>query len=134
MSKISTEERFWSKVNKTESCWLWTRATSKHGYGAFMLDHKKTYVHRLAYEMLVRPIPKGLTIDHLCRVRNCVNPAHMEVVTQGENASRQIHANSKKTNCPSNHPYLGDNLYVSKTGGRNCRECHRIRNRKGRSL
>lgn len=88
---IEVANRFWSKVNKTETCWLWTAAiVQSTGYGRIGTGgrHHMNSAHRVAYEMMVGPIPKGLQIDHLCRVRHCVNPAHMEVVTSAENTRR----------------------------------------------
>jgi len=80
-------ERFWSKVEKTVSCWLWT-ASTRRGYGQFVINNKPTPAHRFAYEQLVGDIPRGLQLDHLCRVRNCVNPEHLEPVTSRENILR----------------------------------------------
>jgi len=122
-------KRFWSKVNKTETCWLWTGSTSR-GYGSIRLggaDQPRPQVHRVAYELLVGPIPDGMEIDHLCRVRNCVNPDHLEPVTTSENLRRRIfvHGNSKKTHCPSGHPYDSENTYVVSNGHRVCRACRR---------
>ena len=75
------EERFWAKVDKTDDCWLWTANRTNAGYGHFWLDRRMVLAHRFAYELLIGPIPDGLTLDHLCRVRACVNPAHLEAVT-----------------------------------------------------
>ena len=84
-------ERFWSKVNKTDTCWLWIGAIDHGGYGTFgaSAGHSRR-AHRWAYEAANGPIPEGLHIDHLCRVRNCVNPDHLEVVTLAENTRRGI--------------------------------------------
>ena len=77
--------RFWAKVDKTETCWLWTGGQSA-GYGRFGFKGRPNLgAHRFAYELLVGPIPPGLDLDHLCRVRNCVNPDHLEPVTRREN-------------------------------------------------
>lgn len=89
----SVEERFWSKVVEIDgdgSCWLWTAAKSGKGYGCVVIDRRRYPAHRVAYEMFVGPIPEGLEIDHLCRVRNCVNPAHLEPVTHAENVRRAM--------------------------------------------
>lgn len=82
---------FWDKVDKTSTCWLWTGAMNK-GYGVFNTGNGTKEVHRIAYQMLVGSIPSGLVIDHLCRVRNCINPDHLEVVTNRENVSRGFQA------------------------------------------
>lgn len=113
--------RFWQKVDKTETCWLWTAAIAT-GYGRFYLDGHLVPAHRFAYELLVGPIPAGLDLDHLCRVRNCVNPAHLEPVTRQENLARTPTANIAKTHCPQGHPYDESNTYVAATG-RQCLTC-----------
>jgi hypothetical protein len=99
------------------------------GYGAFMVGGRNVRVHRWAYETLVGPIPDGLVIDHLCRVRNCVNPDHLEPVTHRENIRRGEAGawNRVKTHCPQGHEYTPENTRYSGTT-RNCRECQRIRN------
>lgn len=85
-------ERFWEKVDRRgpADCWLWTATrTAKDGHGRFYpITGKGVLAHRFAYELLVGPIPDGLVIDHLCRVRLCVNPAHLEPVTAEENTRR----------------------------------------------
>ena len=84
-------DRFWPKVEFTGFCWNWTAGTSAKGYGCFRLgghDGKRTSAHRVAYELLVGPIPDGLELDHLCRNRRCVNPDHLEPVTGDENKRR----------------------------------------------
>jgi hypothetical protein len=122
-------DRFWEKVKITGGCWLWT-ARTRTGYGLFHWERKTVAAHRLAYEMLVAPIPEGLEIDHLCRVRRCVNPAHLEPVTCRENTLRGHTvpaANIAKTHCPQGHPYDEENTYVAKRGDRHCRKCQRAR-------
>lgn len=88
--RVTFQERFWSKVTKTDTCWLWAAASERNGYGAIREPGtgRMLYAHRLAYEWLVGPIPEGLHIDHLCNVRRCVNPSHLEAVTQQENNVR----------------------------------------------
>ena len=84
-------ERFWEKVDKAgqDECWLWTaNKTAPNGHGRFLGPGGQVMAHRFAYELLVGPIPEGLVIDHLCRVRLCVNPAHLEPVTAEENIRR----------------------------------------------
>ena len=92
-SYSSIAERFWTKVKFTDSCWLWTAAKSPLGYGRFrLIAPGEVYAHRYAYEFCVEHIPGGLEIDHLCRVRHCVFPNHLEVVTHRENVLRGIAA------------------------------------------
>ena len=134
------EERFWEKVERTTSCWLWTGKLNPNGYAQFMVVGRYQNVHRFAYELLVGPIPQGLTIDHLCRVRHCVNPAHLEPVTIRENVLRGeglTASFARKTHCPQGHSYDLLNTHFNSAGGRECRHCHmlreRIRRRKGAS-
>jgi hypothetical protein len=81
------EDRFWANVDQSGDCWLWMGARTR-GYGRFEVDGKGMAVHRFAYELLIGPVPEGLQIDHLCRNRPCVNPAHLEPVTNRENTMR----------------------------------------------
>ncbi len=116
--------RFWAKVTKTETCWIWNGAkASKYGHGKF----GKMKAHRWAYEDAIGPIPEGLTIDHLCRVPACVNPAHLEPVTLAENLRRQ---GAAKTHCPQGHPLSGPNLYRDPSGFRHCRICRKAADRR----
>lgn len=81
------EEAFWSKVNKDAAggCWLWTAAKERHGYGHFRHAHKDYRAHRYAYELASGPIPKGMEIMHVCDVKACVNPDHLQPATRLEN-------------------------------------------------
>lgn len=97
-------------------------------------SRRSTRAHRVVYEHFRGPIPPGLVIDHLCRVRHCVNPWHLEAVTQAENIMRgtsPIPQQVARTHCPRNHPYDEANTYVARDGSRECRECRRIRGREG---
>ncbi len=126
----STESRFWAKVHKTNTCWLWTGAIiANSGYGQFRYARRsggRVLAHRYAYELLIGLIPEGLVIDHLCRNRACVRPSHLEAVTHRENILRGeglAAQNARKTHCTQRHPYSGDNLYVEPSGYRRCRNC-----------
>lgn len=113
--------RFWQKVVKTESCWLWAATRTRAGYGHIKGDHGKLVLaHRLSYEWAFGPIPEGLEIDHLCRVTSCVNPAHLEAVTPLENMRRRRNA---KTHCPQGHEYTAENSLTDWRGYRLCRIC-----------
>lgn len=123
---------FWKRVNKTETCWLWTGWVDRDGYGKCSRDGEQ-YVHRWTYKTLVGPIPDGYVIDHLCRVKRCVRPDHLEPVTPGENTLRMMRSLGRfgcATHCPKGHPYDEENTYVSPSGRRHCRECNRVRCRR----
>jgi len=126
------EPRFLAKVNKTETCWLWTAWVERNGYGRFWLDGRQHGAHRVSYELYVGPIPDGLEIDHLCRVRHCVNPAHLEVVTAAENVRRMAATRTPyqalRESCPNGHPYDAENTIATATG-RSCLTCKRVANR-----
>lgn len=102
-------------------CWLWDGATT-YGYGRFRVDNRSALAHRHSYEMHVGPIPDGLVLDHLCRVKACVNPAHLEPVTQQANVRRGI--KSQHPYCPQRHD---PNWYIDNKGARHCRDCDRER-------
>lgn len=111
-------------------CVLWTGAKSGAGYGLIGLyqTRKLTAAHRFAYEYINGPIPTGLQLDHLCRNRLCVNPAHLEPVTLKENIHRGRSANREKTRCPKGHRYTPKNTITTKRSdggrGRRCRKCY----------
>ena len=127
------EAHFWDKVNKIPNgCWEWTGALNNiDGYGIFWNGTRNQTAHRFAYEGLVGSVPDGLEIDHLCRNKKCVNPAHLETVTRSGNTSRgmgpTLAANYQrsKTHCPQGHPYDEQNTYVYPNGRRCCRTCGR---------
>lgn len=127
-TSLTPQQRFWAKVEKTETCWLWTGYRDRGGYGQFSVDGKQRKPHRVAYEWTVGPIPEGLQLDHLCRVRHCVRPDHLEPVTCAENLRRGhgfVGINSRKTHCKRGHPLTPDNLVPRKDGNRACRICWR---------
>jgi HNH endonuclease len=131
-------KNFWAKVEITETCWVWTASRYPTGYGHLKFFGKNAYSHRIAYQMLVGPIPEGLTLDHLCRNRICCNPDHLEAVSQRVNALRGqtvAAANAAKTHCPQGHEFLPTNTYVppKKPHARDCLECRRAAARRYRA-
>ena len=125
------QERFWSKVLKAQDGhWYWTGRLSDQGYGIYGGFKPARRAHRVSYEETVGPIPDGLEIDHLCRVRDCVNPAHLEPVTRAENARRGDGGKywAAKTHCPQKHEYTKDNT-INYRGRRFCLACKRKRGR-----
>jgi len=83
--RATTAERFWSHVEKTEGCWNWTANKNSFGYGTMRHDSKLKKAHRISYELANGPIPDGLHIDHICRTRHCVKPAHLRLATPKQN-------------------------------------------------
>ena len=127
------KERFWRFVEYQDSgCWKWTGYIDRGGYGKFSIATSTSVsAHRFAYETLRGAIPTEKQIDHLCRNRWCVNPFHLELVTQRENVLRGIgHTaqNARKTHCLRGHLLAGDNLVIH-AGRRECRTCINRRNR-----
>ena len=125
--------RFWAKVQKTDTCWLWTGSQNPAGYGTFWLDGTVVNSHRVAYELTQGPICEGLELDHLCNVKHCVNPDHLEAVTHRENGLRseapniQLH---RAGTCKRGHPVNDTNTYFRKSGPRAgevvyCKICER---------
>lgn len=119
----SLENRFWAKVNKTESCWIWTAYKSPDGYGRFACYGTVKMAHRVSYELNIGKIPLGLTIDHLCRLRSCVNPGHMEVVTNRENILRGNTIAARYASRDACH--RGHKFPLSESGKRVCQECNK---------
>lgn len=124
-------QRFMSRVEKSDRCWVWTGARDKWGYGRY----SSGLVHRIAFFWFQGALDPHLTIDHLCRNRLCVNPAHLEQVTKAENNLRGISEpaiNARKKACKRGHPFTPENTYLW-GHGRICRECRRLRWKESRS-
>lgn len=146
----STEERFWAKVDKSGSCWMWTASINTSGYGSFRYKGRVREAHLVSYDLVVGEIPSGMQLDHTCHPgdgscaggiscphRRCVNPKHLEPVTGAENNRRGLSGkhHSAKTHCPQDHEYTEENTYLAKRGGRYnrmCRTCARDRARERR--
>jgi hypothetical protein len=124
-------KRFFDKVEMLPGdCWIWKGSVQSHGYGQFRINGRREMAHRFAYKMLLGPIPEGLQLDHLCRVRRCVHPLHLEPVTNRENLLRGDTIPAKlaaKTHCLNGHPFDEENTLRTPNGGRRCRECARVR-------
>lgn len=138
--KIYTDEqRFWSKVevNSETGCWNWTAYKKKNGYGVFKINKKLKMAHRFSYELFKSSIPKGLELDHLCRNRACINPNHLEPVTNRENIMRGngiCGINRRKTHCINGHEFNKENTYYRSTGPyRDCKKCMYNRNKKSKN-
>ena len=136
----SVEKRFWEKVDKSggeDACWPWQGVVHPTtGYGHFSVSHSHLMpAHRMSYKLAIGEITHGMTIDHLCRIRRCVNPAHLEMVTHRVNLLRGetlAARNAAKTHCPQGHPYNDVNTYRMRNGGRGCRQCRAEADRKSR--
>lgn len=156
MAKSTLAERFWAKtqivadcdcrlctatVDPTAKCIVWAGAEKGKGYGAFWDGTRTLRAHRFAYELVIGPIPDGLELDHLCRVRACVAPAHLEPVTADENRRRGLHgvlaaAEGRLLNrCQHGHELTPENTYLEPPsirhpqGRRRCRTCRRAQDR-----
>lgn len=132
------QDRFWNQVTIAwDACWIWNLAHNTENYAVFNIARGHQMVaHRVAYIALRGPIPAGMVLDHRCRNRWCVNPFHLDVVTQRENilrgtspASWHVH----KRFCIHGHRYDAGNTYLRPGGGRACRTCKRISERRRRA-
>lgn len=124
------KERFWQRVQKlSNGCWEWSGKLTPKGYGKCQFRNKELYAHRVSYTWERGEIPSGMVIDHLCRNKKCVNPNHLEVVTNVENVLRgeSLFAQKKRqTHCVHGHLLAGKNLIIYKNGTRHCRTCAQV--------
>lgn len=115
------ERLMFRTVADDEGCWLWLGATNTKGYGHIAGDMggRVLSVHRVVWAHVHGPIPTGLEIDHLCFVRNCVNPDHLDLVTHAENIART----RQRTHCKQGHEFTPETTYTGPAGNRRCRPC-----------
>lgn len=139
--EIAKEPRFWSKVDFTGECWLWTACATSNGYGRYAdrrFRCRWILAHRRAYALQVGPIPNALTVDHLCRTKLCQRASHMELVSLPENIRRKgLHGvaavNAAKTHCPRGHALTPDSLRGGqRRRNRSCKRCSTERARERR--
>lgn len=109
-------DRLMRRIKKTDTCWIWAPKSGR--YGMFYNEGKFVLAHRAVYEAMVGPIQEGLVLDHLCSQKYCVNPEHLEAVTQKVNAQRYF---SSLTECKHGHAFTSDNTLKDKRGHRVCR-------------
>ena len=130
--------RFERKVSPEPNtgCWLWEGALSGNGYGSFYDGERMVSAHSFAYVNSKGPVPEGLELDHLCRIRCCVNPEHLEPVTRRENTLRGVagHHMRGKTHCSRGHALDEANTYRRSNGNRSCRTCERLKRRRYRGM
>lgn len=133
MDGMNLPERFlaWVQFEPMSGCWLWIGSCNPKGYGRYWDGRKTHQAHRVAYEAVKGSIPHGLVLDHLCRVHACVNPDHLEAVTNRENLLRGAGLtaiNANKKSCSAGHEFAEENTWISPDGGtRKCRRCIRER-------
>lgn len=136
--KKTVWDRFWEKVDTSGECWLWKASLDLNGYGRFTIGRREEKAHRTAYILIKGSIPDNLVCDHLCRNSQCVNPNHIELVTQRENVLRGISLSAKRAKqiaCHNGHAFTEKNTYIPiGTHARKCRECHKLRMRRERFL
>lgn len=118
--------RFMDRVSiAVNGCWVWDHVSPSARYGVMYAEGRKQLAHRVSYELFVGPLQEGLVIDHLCANTHCVNPRHLQQVTQQVNVARH---HDKQTQCKRGHPYTEESTLI-RGNTRHCRPCGAIRNR-----
>jgi hypothetical protein len=118
-------DRFFAKVNLLNTgCWQWTGHLNASGYPVLKHATKTMLAHRWAWEFIANESP-AQELHHVCEMRSCVNPAHLQAATIIEHPDKPSTINRHKTHCPNGHEFAGENLYIDKDGYRHCRECRR---------
>lgn len=129
MKTVAEKLRDYVAIDPVTGCHIWQRHVAPNGYGQICTPGRiRRIAHRAAYEVAKGPIPDGLQIDHLCKNTRCVNPDHLEAVTQRVNALRSnspAALNAQKTHCPRSHPYAAGNMRQRPNGSRVCLTCDR---------
>lgn len=121
-------DKYAERIDRTPTCHIWLGAINPYGYGLIFIEGKHKQAHRVAYEAVNGEIPQGMIINHLCRVRNCVNAEHLEATTHRRNILTGISPsaiNSRKTHCKAGHEYNEANTRITPRGWRVCRICAR---------
>lgn len=121
-------ELFWAKVDKTPGCWNWNAAKDRDGYGVWSVrmagKPKQFRVHRISFLLANGNIDEALTIDHLCKNKACLNPAHLQQVSMAENIRRSTSFNGSKTHCKNGHEFTASNTAFRRGSHRSCKTCH----------
>ncbi|MFJ1461805.1 HNH endonuclease signature motif containing protein [Nocardia sp. N2S4-5] len=131
MQTTELPERLAAKIaiNESTGCWEWSGCRTASGYGRAWDGKRADWAHRVLYRIARGEIPEGKVLDHLCRVRHCVNPAHLEPVTDRENTVRGVcpevtrARHRAKKFCKRDHELFGANVYIDRRGHRVCRTC-----------
>jgi hypothetical protein len=129
-------DRLAANMEVEGECWVWTRyRNARGGYGRISVGGRLATTHRSAYELLVGPIPEGMTLDHLCRNTACFNPDHLEIVTVAENIRRGTQGWNMRirTHCPRGHEYTPETTWIGNKNDRHCRACAREKARERRA-
>jgi len=132
---MDTKSRFWSRVQKTEGCWLWTGCVNSTGYGSGTFGKARTHMaHRFSWEIAHGPIPDGLCVCHRCDNPRCVRPDHLFLGTRSDNQNDRVakgrHNEATKTHCRNGHEFTPENTYhnpAKKPHHRSCYQCIRER-------